>query len=101
MPETLFMATRAFRPSRLGCLLATVCLIAAVADFCVADLNAESSPTPSTDLTRPIDPPVTVEPSPAAQVPASSASPSGTPAFNRSQNVTINLIHRLVQRGVL
>jgi hypothetical protein len=55
-----------------------------------------AQPAPGTDAGQPAQ-----TPQPAGS-PAPASSPAASPsAFTRSQNVTINLINRLVQRGVL
>jgi len=63
-----------------------------------ADPAPASSPEPSPLAGNPLEPAAMTE---SSLPPPAAVTPSATPAFTRSQNVTINLINRLVERGVL
>jgi len=63
--------------------------------------QSASSTDPASQPAQPAQGANAVQPAQTTQ-PAGSAEPAGSPSpFTRSQNVTINLINRLVQRGVL
>jgi hypothetical protein len=79
------------------------------ASLFLAGFAAAAEPAEPTDAAAPAGSPPSASAGPAAPAqpaepvaPVASPSPSASPSqFTRSQNVTINLINRLVQRGVL
>src|SRR6478672_11420975 len=98
------MLTQRQRSLRLGALVLFACLAAATIPLKAADPAGEIAQTVSggdpslVEAATSVDQPPSSPPAPAPSTPPA---PSGTPAFARSQNVTINLINRLVERGVL
>ncbi len=92
------MLTQRQRSLRLGALVLFACLVAATFPLQAAEPAGEMAPTISGGDPSLVEAATSADQSPA-QPPA--PAPSATPAFARSQNVTINLINRLVERGVL
>src|SRR6476620_4963548 len=86
------------RFARLAFVLALLCLVSTVLRLAAAEPTPEVTPTSSEIAANPAEPAELLN-QPIDQPP--SAGPSATPHVTRSQNVTINLINRLVERGVL
>src|SRR5580704_14443737 len=92
---------RRYADTPIRFLLCFVLLVFAFAGAAEAATDPTSEPAPTAQAAPPPQPAQTVQPTETTQ-PAGSPEPAVSPSpFTRSQNVTINLINRLVQRGVL
>jgi hypothetical protein len=92
------MLTHSHRIGWLSVLLAFACSATMVPCGIAAEPGAASESATLSASPSPIEPPASSNPLPD---PLAVATPAATPPVTRSQNVTINLINRLVERGVL